>query len=673
MVKVASGKDPPNYEESKISSSCLHKQDNDDIVVDVESDMLTCSTVKMKLNTFCTNQDLSRKLQSLVLDMNQLVGEAYSFANLHIVNLLNKPLVKASINIKNETCVLNIMYLEDIVLPTIDRNFYYSCLAAVSTNNAKAKTLEPVKDTIPIFESLRDNSIPKINIVGQDQIMANLSISMATMANNHLWMNIGKRIKRFIKWNYPSLKSANHKQILESLLYKPNINIDSLFSADSKGQLALMVAKKLKPHICLPSGSQSAKRSNLLLPLYFHMLKKTEEAIENARFFPKQKKKYKTFTLLPLKHGYTISYLQFSARALMDILKKMGLENYKGDSRYQDPSIILKKYFNNNLVETRNRKFAHTISTDGKSVSILMKLQSCLICPNKQCPCQEKLQEFLERSKLPKTDKNHVRLASVDPGITDIGTIMDQFGEISSYSSARYYETALYNVSRRRINQLNEETKELTASISSAQTCNLEKYKVFVQSYLKSLRPVLNQRNAKGYRNLRFLRWQRKKLAIKEICDLIAPPGEQVTVVAFGDWIGINGTPISRRCAGPLQEIKFELQSRANVVFISIDEYCTSRKCSNCYNDLTNMKASTTVYKNVDGKKTKTVVVKKIHKVLHCKNNQANASKKKQCCGATWDRDVNAAKNILTLTLCLLENKPRPPALQRKTNNKKLK
>ena len=57
---------------------------------------------------------------------------------------------------------------------------------------------------------------------------------------------------------------------------------------------------------------------------------------------------------------------------------------------------------------------------------------------------------------------------------------------------------------------------------------------------------------------MRFLRYKKKKLAINEICEMIAPKGT-VNVVGFGEWNGGGGTPISRQCAGPLEEIKLQL------------------------------------------------------------------------------------------------------------------
>ena len=48
---------------------------------------LLTSVVKMKLTSFCKSPDLPKRLNRVVIDLNQVVGEAYAFANFHITRL----------------------------------------------------------------------------------------------------------------------------------------------------------------------------------------------------------------------------------------------------------------------------------------------------------------------------------------------------------------------------------------------------------------------------------------------------------------------------------------------------------------------------------------------------------------------------------------------------------
>ena len=77
---------------------------------------------------------------------------------------------------------------------------------------------------------------------------------------------------------------------------------------------------------------------------------------------------------------------------------------------------------------------------------------------------------------------------------------------------------------------------------------------------------------------------------------------------------------------------------------------------SNTFTELVNMKA-TTFRRTKDGKYEK-VLHQRIHKVLHCKPSAGKPTEARQ--KTTWNRDVNAAINILMLLIKELEGKPRP-------------
>ena len=161
---------------------------------------------------------------------------------------------------------------------------------------------------------------------------------------------------------------------------------------------------------------------------------------------------------------------------------------------------------------------------------------------------------------------------------------------------------------------------------------------------------------------MRFLRFCRRKKAITEICDLIAPRDSPLVLIGFGDWSGGHRSPISRRCAGPLREIKTELRSRKNVMMKHIDEYLSSQVHNSTHLRLTNMRAVTTRWDKKTRKFVKTGVMK-VHKVLHCKTSDGKLPG--GCRETTCDRDRNASKNILMLLREELAGRDRPAAFRR--------
>jgi hypothetical protein len=244
-------------------------------------------------------------------------------------------------------------------------------------------------------------------------------------------------------------------------------------------------------------------------------------------------------------------------------------------------------------------------------------------------------------------------VVGVDPGITDVVTFATSDGEKGSYSGKRYYEEAKINQSTRRTKAWNKETYEVTRFIPTSRTASFDKFKSFVKEYLSSFQTILQHRAALGYRKMRFLRYVFKKKVVSKICDMVAPR-DRVVIVGFGDWRGPNGSPISRKCSGPLQEIRRELKARPNVCMHEVDEAYSSKRCCCCHGDVVNMRV---VAKGETRKN-------KVHKVLHCQKSSMNDGSPIRC-GRTFDRDFNAAQNMLFLTRTFIKGWPRPERFKR--------
>ncbi len=492
---------------------------------------------------------------------------------------------------------------------------------------------------------------------------------MATMATNHLWMNLDGRLQRYVKWRYPGLKGY-WSTVVRAVAQRPKDDLHKLFpkhALDVRAQCAMEAAAELRPHLAkfstLKSSTRYASNAHLTLKLYHHILLQTqaekenrEEALRQAvaagQAVPRKRQasKLRTFSILPTKNAYTMSYIPISTMSFMALLRGLKLEPIIGEGRDQNHRRLWDKYCVLSSVETARRKFDKRILTDGYAVSILMTGLSSPTCALGQAP------------EGPVPDDALVK--GVDPGLTDAVTVADTQGNTWSYSSARCYEKAHYNYSNRRTAKMNQCTEDLASGIPSCDTARLVDQARHVKAYLAALPTLLKHRHESGYRRLRFLRYCRRKVMIKEICDMLAPPGQTV-YIGFGNWNGGAQSPISRRTCGPLKEIKFELQRRPGVHVFGVDECKTSQTCHCCRNKLTNMVGDKCVRRRgEDGMTRKVVVRSRIHKVLHCKNSEKQGHAV-ACCGTTWNRDVNAAKNILMLALLQLQGLPRPAEFQK--------
>ena len=605
---------------------------------------LSATVVKMKLNTFLRDRnrkELHAHLNKIVMAGNQLLGEAYAFSNFHISRILEAGSQD-----------------QPPMIPKIDRSFFYRCLLSVSISNARASTLGPdFLISIQQFDAFRPDGVPKTDIRELNPLVADLSITMATMATNHLWMNLDARVVKYVKWKYPTLKGW-WSRIGSAVTQKRKVPLDKLFpnrDINYKEAQALLAAQTLRACLPVQTSTRFATRAFMTLPLYHLMLRHTEE--ENAQLkHANVKKRRSAFTLLPTKSGYTLSYIPVSTQTWVQLLKRVKsvtttavLEpGIRGDGRTANHRCLWDKYCNLGQVETVSRKFDRQITTDGYGVSILMVGRSSPMCA---------VPDVQAHPDLPADTV----IKGVDPGMKDYVTAADNRGGVWKCSSGEFMHRSGMSSSARKTHEWNASTSTLTSNMPSPETTTVAGQETYLRAYLSALPQLLIHRASSGYRKMRFMRFCRRKSAIAWLCSKLAPATESQVMIGFGDWSGGSQSPISRRCAAPLKDIKHALQQKDNVILEIVKETLTSQVCHCCHQRMCQMKAGSTVWKRDknSGKRGKVAVNGSVHKVLHCRNSAERSSDR---CGTTWDRDVNAAKNILMLTTLAVWGQERPVA-----------
>ena len=641
---------------------CDVSQDEEDAVVagPATKEHSVNSCVKMKLASFCLSPDIRKVLDSVVMNTNTVMAEAYAFANFHITRLL-----------ENGDAV-----------PSVDAKLYFACITAVTICKQRSELDPSMVDSIQLFDALRpsDNKVD-YSLLGD--IKSELCIGMAAMATNHLWMNLEARLSKYLEWSRPDIHKKQRKAIVQCVAVFPGSKASKFLNLKTeKGKKlqnsrkvaienALAVVADLR-ELCPIKSTGVATKAHLLLPLYWKMMRDTEAAQAAARdgslhFRLAKKIRRARFSLLPNKNGFTVSHVPICTRAMIGVLRRVkgkdGLPITKHTTNNVKPreqDTAWRKFFNVNSVETFERYFGNRISTDGVAVTVYMeRTQACVLSTTSTELDSSRIE--LERGEL------EVIFAGVDPGLTDVVTIAHTQDEsitgkkavpasTSSYSSSRYFEEAKFKLSGRRTNAWNAETKASTDRIDfGSDRSNVAGLSSFLKTYLAEFRSLLKHRATRGYRNMRFMRYKFKQVAVSAICDLVAPP-DKYTVVGYGDWSGPNGTPIKRRFCGPQQDIKRELQHRPNVLYHSVWEHKTSVTCHETWRRLSNMRAESRTYSRSEQK----MVDRKrgaIHKVLHCRSSKSAPGREG---GGTWNRDVNAARNILMLLMLEVRGAERP-------------
>lgn len=679
------------------------------------------AVVKMKLNTFlrdgASKAILLHKLGRVVKDGNVLLAEGYAFANFHVLRLLD----------------------EDKAVPVIDRSFYYRCLLAVSDSRCRADTLgEDFKSSMEAFDRLRPEATPtaptsaaaaaetrrttcfhtnpfqrsKVKVDEYNQLLASLSIQMATMATNHLLVNLNRRLERYLGWKHPSIKRF-HRAIVRAVLETPDADVEKIMLASStykkapkktrvpkrrvcktpedlrrmekqekvqerwetnaareatQREAAASVASAIRQLMPLKNRLKFASRAHQSLRLYHWLLKETESAMDahaaavlekeanGEQLKPAQRCfKGRLFNLLPMKGGFTTSSIPVSSMFFLRILQSTKLSKHTGDGRDEDQRAIWNKFFCLKLVETSNRKFAESITTDGYAVSALVSCTLNMdVTRGKNDSSIEEVRAAIQKCKAT------VRYGGVDPGFTDVVTCSFNDGTCKSYSSSRYYEESRVKYSLRKtakFNLVNKATTDTLLAAGRSQTASVEKLEKHLRAYLQVVDELLTDRMTQKYRKMRFLRHVSKQKAVEQIVDmLVGKKKKGLTVIGFGNWSGGTQSNVSRKHAGPIQMIKDKIGRRQNAVIIPVDERNTSRLDSNTWQPLVNMKANTT--KRMRDGKMVTMQNQKVHKVLHCKPSDAEGVFNSR--QTTWNRDVNASRNILMLLRMHIKGYERP-------------
>ena len=691
-------------------------------------------SVKMKLNSLLRDGSfkpaLFGKLNAIVADGNVLLAEGYAFANFHVLRLLEA----------------------NLVVPVIDRGFYYRCLLAVSDTECNDRTLGvDFRTSIEEFDQLRPDvrsnvttsasgkkasekpgkrydtnplGLRKVDTSEYNQLVATLSIQMATMGSNHLITNLRGRLSSFLVWKHPSIKRFHHA-ILKAVLETPSIDVNKIMMASSlykagkakkpaakkpskrtvsqkakavaaakataarevkaarekeQRDRAAQVAQDLRAKLPMQRPLKFASRAHESLRLYHWILKQTEEArdVHRARVAAriaagetiKQSERYfkgRTFNLLPMKNSFTTASIPISTMFFLRILRSLKLSTHVGDGRELDSRALWDRFMCLKLVETANRKFDGSITTDGYAVSAVITSKVSL--DTSKGASDSTIEAIRTAIKERKAAGGKVKIGAADPGFSDIVSTTYLDGRHFSYSSSRYYEAAKVKHSGRKTDEYNLGQKALTDTLrggDGGKTSSSRKMKDYLRSYLASVRTLLSDRMTQNYRKQRFLRHVSKQRAVKEIVDLMVG-GERsktLTVIGFGDWSGGSRSPISRQHAGPIQMIKDKIGRRPNAMIVPVEECMSSKLDSNTWLPLVNMRAKETIRKRKDGLRV-TLTNQKVHKVLHCQTSEGKYAS--SCRETTWNRDVNASKNLLMLLMMQIKGYDRPEPFRRQS------
>ncbi|CAM6002233.1 unnamed protein product [Sphagnum balticum] len=338
------------------------------------------TTVKMTLNKFCFDEILKERIDEYVFNANRIMFEAYALANLHIIRLLaiNKP------------------------IPKLDQSFFYNCCVFVSEMYERKAQKPDSSEMIETFHiycaqrpegykpPFRDYTCNMINYICK-------AMAVATM--NHLVLNFSKRFTNYLKRRH----NLNQNQACEVAndVYKD--------SYEGNDEHVLDYRKKLddKP----PYEKYIENDPTHILRLY-------SEICDDCN---------RSFSLLPHKSSFTMSYVTIDRSVLIDLLNsfkkwgdnkstaiqeinKMRTKDLETAFR-DDPLKYWKMFFDIDKV----KDFAGIIHTDGKAVSVMCR---CSRLPKEKVSITRRKKKKARIDAYDNDDYDVIR--GIDPGFRNM-------------------------------------------------------------------------------------------------------------------------------------------------------------------------------------------------------------------------------------------------------------
>lgn len=561
----------------------------------------TC--IKTSWKSFCKNNLLADTIvEDILPKINTISFLSYKLLNYHFVRLLE----------------------EHKPLPEIKQNLFYQACCMVSqlkyTKDNTDKTSELYESFSHMKEYMTD-SLPERDYLCLGYI-TNLNKLQLTMTNNHLKLNFYNRFRKYLKLRTGETDNTVVYRWLKDI-YEPKY--------EGKNTFILYMRQWLK---YTPTEANIVKHSNHFVKIYYSILKEFEKYPDT--------KGIRSFTLLPHKHGFTLSHITICNAGLKNTLKyiakKTKVENNDIDSGLdikqftENSEKYWRELFNINKYETKTKKFGFTILTDGKSVVLQMRK------PKKP-----------EMTITDYTNQTYDNFVGIDPGVRALITSYDVNNNITQVSTKEYRHKSkmIYACKKREGWYKRWEYYEEWKQIPSIKTSKTSVMKEYFKYVFPRMRIFMEFHKEKGFRNLNFTSYCRSKATLAKICQRIAGDNNVKTLVGFGDYSQQHGL-IKSHPTTPILRLKRELHKYCKVV--GVDEYNTSKTCSLCNNPIE-------LYRNRIFRKNKGVLEQKarmsnIHSVIRCKTNEC-----KLCC---MDRDINASKNILGLLLTQFRGEDRP-------------
>ncbi len=609
-----------------------------------ESKNVEFHVVKMAWRSFCKKPALALPLYGFINNCNQVMFEAQELANTHVLRSLQ----------------------DSFPLNKLDQSFYYRCCNAVCVDSRGERV--PVDDDVELDKSAalffswkrQVSGLRHVPQSGMSRFFQPMSQMMKTNASNLFLTTFRKRLYRHIR----NVLGCTHKFAFEAFLFVASKPHKPKHGEDGRKRFGTFVSG-LRDSVVRAIGD--ANLTDACLKDNPHKLVAVLRKLQLA-------KRGKTFSLLPQKDGFTTSSIKINNNVLRTLLVWAGTPDVPSEDAFNSaPSVWWRSLFRIEEVETATKKFANEVVTDGKSVSIVLKRPvprmvdvRIEVCEGEGVRLDVQVTEHGRNAdRTPSQALDDAKwLVGLDPGKRNLFTAacVPAFAggfeaspmrlEVRGCSAGEFYNDAKFkeaDLRTRKWRRKRHDIERVLADMPPRKYRTMFACRQRVMYVLEHWSVLREFYGAARFANLKFKKFVHAKKKLDALCQSIVrlgdgsrPTSKRDVVVGYGDWgkgkgcaAGVKGVP-----CGPFRKLRHALERYATVY--DVDEAYTSKVCSCCgMHTLRNMR-----------NKFRDEERRKVHGVLHCWNSE--------CPRNTWDRDVNASRNILEVLSAFLQGRKRP-------------
>jgi hypothetical protein len=585
------------------------------------NDKSAYTTIKTTLKSVLHNHTAVQPvITNLVFEMNDLMIHSYQFIRLYVLKCYN----------------------DNQPLPEINEKFILYCIKTLGEkmNSGRKENDTSMLDTLQEFYDNEYQHLlnhEKTPLKNKSNMLPYLATQLHTSLSNNTQEHFIQHFLRFI--NKTTKDITEDKSVLfkfKKQLLECNEETDTIFDEWKHTHLPNILPENIKKSV------------------HYDVKVKPFDYLKGMLYMNAvlEKEDHKLFQPLPLRNNIIPKHIILDTACIVNLFSLEGktkTELFKAikENQYDVWNNLLN--LQHKTFKSKHYQFHYQLQTDGISCSLLFirKDLKDKKWGSRVPTLQEQDFHNIEDLSIEQLDTLKDRnIVGCDPGKHSLVYMMDKQGNKLQYTaSQRKIES--YGKRNERIllqekkrNHIIE--KETHLSSKNSKSVDYEKFKVFLVEKDKLNKETTQFYKRDVWRKMKFRQYSYGKKSIDTFLNKIKETFGENILIGYGNWS--RSTQMKHIMPTMNKGLRKLIHKKYDT--LTINEYYTSQKCCECYNDL----------KHCKDKKGK-----EIYRLFECSNCVSYENKNT----AFRTRDKNSAISIMKLTRDWIETQTRPSEFQR--------